>query len=352
MAFRLWRRMKIAPGVTMNISKSGPSFSFGRRGARVSVGRRGRRTTLGIPGSGLSYTTATSWGSGTNQKTRQAKPTARSPSAAVEPVPLQERMSAGLWKRIGLPPKELAVLKGCRHIAESGDYKNALVELRKARGLADGALMAGLAALRLGEFREAEKCFRRAVKKSKELDSCFDRHGFGPVVTLPVSPEFSVELHCTTAVALLAPVMLEWYRGNIEDALEGLRGILERLPTFEEARLCLCLLLDELHAEPATREIVDLSNDTDPESDTGKLILFVRARALLKLGLATAARQTLTSLLRKEKQLNEPLRLAARYERALAYEEEGRSSQSRRELERLFTEAPSYKDVIERLGLD
>lgn len=50
---RLWRRVRIAPGVTINLSKSGASVSVGPRGAKVTVGRRGVRQTLGIPGTGI-----------------------------------------------------------------------------------------------------------------------------------------------------------------------------------------------------------------------------------------------------------------------------------------------------------
>jgi len=38
MAFRLFRRIKIAPGITLNLSKSGLSASAGVRGARVTLG--------------------------------------------------------------------------------------------------------------------------------------------------------------------------------------------------------------------------------------------------------------------------------------------------------------------------
>ncbi|RLC08862.1 MAG: DUF4236 domain-containing protein, partial [Deltaproteobacteria bacterium] len=41
MSFRFWRRIKIAPGVTLNLSKSGGSLSFGPRGAKFTVGSRG-----------------------------------------------------------------------------------------------------------------------------------------------------------------------------------------------------------------------------------------------------------------------------------------------------------------------
>ena len=54
--FRFQRRVRIFPGVTLNLSKSGGSVSFGGRGARVTFGPKGVRKTVGIPGSGLYYT--------------------------------------------------------------------------------------------------------------------------------------------------------------------------------------------------------------------------------------------------------------------------------------------------------
>jgi len=54
---RLWRRKQILPGVTLNLSKSGLSTSFGVRGFHYTVGHHRRRTTIGIPGTGVYYTT-------------------------------------------------------------------------------------------------------------------------------------------------------------------------------------------------------------------------------------------------------------------------------------------------------
>jgi hypothetical protein len=48
MAWRLrfWRRLRIAPGVSVNLSKSGASASAGPRGAKVTVGRQGATQSL------------------------------------------------------------------------------------------------------------------------------------------------------------------------------------------------------------------------------------------------------------------------------------------------------------------
>jgi hypothetical protein len=54
--FRFYRRLRIFPGLSINLSKSGPSVTVGVRGAHVTMGRGGVRRTVGIPGTGIYYT--------------------------------------------------------------------------------------------------------------------------------------------------------------------------------------------------------------------------------------------------------------------------------------------------------
>jgi hypothetical protein len=57
MGWRFRKRIKIAPGIHMNLGKSGvTSLSIGKKGASVNVGKKGVTGTVGIPGTGLSYT--------------------------------------------------------------------------------------------------------------------------------------------------------------------------------------------------------------------------------------------------------------------------------------------------------
>jgi len=62
--FRFYRRVSIFPGLSVNVSKSGPSLTFGMRGAHVTVGRAGIRKTVGIPGTGIYYTSHSGYHSG------------------------------------------------------------------------------------------------------------------------------------------------------------------------------------------------------------------------------------------------------------------------------------------------
>ncbi len=59
MGFRFRRRVKLFPGLWVNLSKSGVSTSIGGKGITLNVGNKGTRATVGLPGTGLSYTTST-----------------------------------------------------------------------------------------------------------------------------------------------------------------------------------------------------------------------------------------------------------------------------------------------------
>jgi hypothetical protein len=60
----MFRRVRLAPGISLNLSGSGPSLSFGVRGAHLTVGWTGMRQTVGIPGTGIFYTNREGWRSG------------------------------------------------------------------------------------------------------------------------------------------------------------------------------------------------------------------------------------------------------------------------------------------------
>ena len=53
MALFFRKRIKILPGVTRNLSKSGVSATVGRKGASVSLGKRGTYLNAGLPGTGI-----------------------------------------------------------------------------------------------------------------------------------------------------------------------------------------------------------------------------------------------------------------------------------------------------------
>ena len=83
MGIRFRKSMNLAPGVRLNLSKSGLGVSVGRRGARFGVGPRGPYTSFGIPGTGF-YTIDYLGKGGTPRRTRRT--TGRAPGSSL-PVP-------------------------------------------------------------------------------------------------------------------------------------------------------------------------------------------------------------------------------------------------------------------------
>lgn len=53
MAWKFRKRIKIVPGVTINLSRSGVSTTIGTKGASVNIGKNGTFLNTGIPGTGI-----------------------------------------------------------------------------------------------------------------------------------------------------------------------------------------------------------------------------------------------------------------------------------------------------------
>ncbi|MBI3479132.1 MAG: DUF4236 domain-containing protein [Nitrosomonadales bacterium] len=55
MGFLFRKRIKLLPGVWLNLSKGGVSTSIGGKGLTVNIKSGKTKTTVGIPGTGLNY---------------------------------------------------------------------------------------------------------------------------------------------------------------------------------------------------------------------------------------------------------------------------------------------------------
>lgn len=71
MGLRFRKTIKIAPGIKLNLSKSGVSTTIGKRGASVNIGKRGVYANAGIPGTGVSYRQKIGGGKSSSRKTEK-----------------------------------------------------------------------------------------------------------------------------------------------------------------------------------------------------------------------------------------------------------------------------------------
>lgn len=90
---RFRKRVKLLPGVHVNLSGGGASLSLGGRGATINLSKRGTTTTLGVPGTGISF----------QQKERASqhrKAAAGSPSAGPTKAEMKQLLAAAEGARI------------------------------------------------------------------------------------------------------------------------------------------------------------------------------------------------------------------------------------------------------------
>jgi hypothetical protein len=57
MGFRFRKRIRLAKGLWINLSKKAGSVSVGGRGVTLNISKGGLHETVGLPGTGLSYQT-------------------------------------------------------------------------------------------------------------------------------------------------------------------------------------------------------------------------------------------------------------------------------------------------------
>jgi tetratricopeptide (TPR) repeat protein len=350
MAFRFWRRVKIAPGLTLNLSKSGGSLSFGPRGAKYTLGGRGQRVTAGIPGTGLFYTTTMSGGRGRSKSGRR---TARAAPPETPRVSAKDRLTLGFFRRLVTPAGEKALVDGCRELIQDR-YGAALEHFRQAGHLPDGAFMAGFLALKAERFDEAVYWLGTARTKHNQLGRYFDKYGVTATFSLPITPEVTAHVRPQLRGVLLALAEAYQLLRRPDDAEACLRALMRSEPGDVVVRLSLAeILLDRGGgSEQACQETVRLTKNIRNETPIHTVLLLYKARALRGLGLHTAARDTLTGALRRTKDRDPEILHAVRYERALVYEDLGHHGRARKDFERLYAEAPGYEDVAERLGLN
>ncbi len=341
---RFWRRIKIAPGLKLNVSKSGGSLSFGPRGAKYTVGPRGQRGTFGIPGTGLFYTSTSSSGSRKRTRTRKTgKP-------ANPAVPARDHLTMGFFKRLVTPAGEEAFADGCRELL-LGNEDAALRQLLSATDLTDACFIAGFLLMKHEKERAAIPLLEKAEQNHRKLGRYFNKYGLAVTLSLPVTDQIIVHLGPSLRGVLLALVEAYQIIGNWDKAY----NCLQRLRKLEPGDVVILLSLIELlweanyGNEKTCRYIVRLTKAINNETEVHSALLLYKARALIELKMYSAARDILSKTLRRKKNRPEVLMLALRYQRALAYKALGQMKRSRSDFERIYAENPDFQDVADRL---
>jgi tetratricopeptide (TPR) repeat protein len=325
--FRMRKSIKLAPGVRLNVSKSGLGASVGGRGARYSVHSSGRRTTsLGsgiVPG--VYYQSSKGGG-------RSIKGGARAQAPAAPPV----------------TPKKpgLFAPKGEKELYKAVKAQDAQAMKRVGEAHPDFLLpsysLAGLFLL-TSEPAESERLLEDAFATGRDpgVDKFISRYLFTQL-TLSIAKGVTAELPINRDAVGLALAELKQDR----DDLTGAADVVEQLePTTYSA-----VSLAELYAEMGRwDDVIELTEGVANEDDASALLCAFRGQAFREQGFHDAAHEAFKQALRSRSRAA-PIRHLALAQRAQNYLAQGKKGQARKDLERILAEDASYEGVREKLS--
>ncbi len=339
MSFRFWRRIRLAPGVTLNLSKSTASLSLGPRGAKYTISPRGNRATAGITGTGLFYTV------------HDRKRAGRGGAAPAPKVPKRDRLKLGFFQRLMTPAEEKRFIDGIRALNE-GDQDAALAALEEARDLPDAAWMAGLIRMRREEFEPAKVHFQQALGRLGDLGALFGKYEIAAQASLPITEDIFAHIFPRERGTRLALLEIAQLEGCHDDAMAHIELLMELDPTDPVVLLSFVeLALDTPYNRTLMDRVVRTTVHVENETPVDTAILLYRGRALAALGLPDAAIDVFTLANRRRKDRPEGLLHQVRYDRAVLYQETGQRARARRQFERLYAADPGFEDVAKRLGV-
>lgn len=341
MGFRFFKSIRLGKFIRLNISKGGVGGSIGVGGLRVGVGPRGTRLSADLPG-GLSYVKEFGGGgargrraaSGARETPRRELPAAPTPAEIPEP---------GFFA----PGHEKELAKGLRAHRE-GRAEEALGHFVSAAEGEPGAavIAAALLSEREGEAARAVALLEGVVGGEAQFPTeLTTKYLAASHVNVRVTPHVSAAVPVGALAAALLLVELYQAQGRVEEAA-GLLEELEELAGDPALTLSLC----ELYAELGVWDgIVERASGVEPADDTGLETRVLYGRAMQAKGLHEAAVKVFTGALRKKKGRNPALLREALYWRAVSYEQLGKKAQAIREFQKLYAEAPDFRDLTRRL---
>ena len=337
MGFRFWQRVRLAPGVTVNLSKSMASLSVGPRGAAYTISPRGNRATVGLPGTGLFYTV------------HDRKRSGGGGSAPMPSVPKRDRLKLGFFQRLMISGEEKHFIDGIRALND-GDPDGALTALEEARELPDAAWMAGMIRLRREDFDRARAHFEHALARLDDLGALFGKYEIAAQANLPITSDIFAHVFPRERGTRLALLEIAQIKGHNADAMVHIELLMQLDATDPVVLLSFAeLALDSPEDRALMDRVVRATMDVENETPVDTAILLYRGRALAALGMPDAAIDVFTLANRRRKDRPEDLLHQIRYDRAVLYEQVGRKAQARREFERLYAENPEFEDIRARL---
>jgi hypothetical protein len=306
--FRFFRRKKLMPGLTLNLSRSGPSLRLGGRGAGVTLGgRSGVRTTVGIPGTGIYYTKTA--GGGRRVRRRAA--------------PLRSTYST---------PQTSTDYKGCLYVIGILVLLGATIA---SYGLVLIPVAIGVAGWIWFRRRRPDSIAQRILKQAQSS---------GPAEAVGLfNQALEVDPHGLKTLQACA----RWFSEHkcYQDAAEAYAGILHLHNDISAERMYVACLLGAGRVDEAIPRLEHIRAITPAGDSMEAAVLAELASAYLLKGQTSQAMAFIDLAPLRKRNLDIPLQMCL-YLRGVGRYLDGDRRQAIADLERLYAVNPAYPDLI------
>ena len=347
MGLRYQKRIQLGKFLRLNISKSGVGASVGIPGLRFSTGPRGTQFTFGLPGTGLSYTKRVGAGRGLSWFGMFSGGSGSSGGSGGDGDNEEEFRSLpspGMFAS----SEEKNLAKGLE-IYWAGEVDEALQHLLKAAPKEPGAALMSAKILtkrNASQKRRAIPLLENVLQGEDEFPTpLMEKYLNNVQMEVLIIPNLAVYIPIDGVAAALMLVELYQEQKRLDEAI----GLLEDIEQLAGTN-ALCLSLCDLYAETEDWDaIIKRASHVESEDDITLAIMIFYGMALRAKGMPDAAISTLSKAVRRKKNRNPAILRDGRYWRALAYQDSGKKSRAREELEKLYAEEPEFRDVAQRL---
>jgi len=270
------KRLRLGPGIHLNIGKKSVSLSVGGRYARTSLSTAGHTTqTYSLPGTGLYH----------RERTRVF-------GGAIAPQLAGERRSPA-------ESSYATALEAYSQGSFDAAYQGFAAAIKQRVGGVSADFFAGVSLFMSGRVPQAIPHLERVVESDQELpDRLLNTYAPPDQVSLRFEIALVQGIYASLEVDSLAAALLlaEAYQGTgkRDQAIALMDELLDLMPDDVAVRLSLCDLLFEAADFHRT---IDVSSEASPISNLGFACWIFKAQAESWLGDWEAARQTFETAL-------------------------------------------------------
>ena len=341
MSVRFRRRLKIAPGISLNFNKNSVGLSLGVRGAHYTMNSNGRRTiSAGIPGTGISSVQTISGGTHAHRAYSKNEPADFPQSVPPSPGLFAAKIERDLYAFLmdiynadDTDTPQQVIEKAAKLKAEHPALTPAMDLITFVHGVSDSA------------FSDKVEAWGKQLWDNRESvfsDPLVEKYFEGITPLVQITRGISThEIYNEQVLGFIWSEVLQ-SKEKYDEAL----AVLEEI---DPDQLVAIAIADIELTNGKFDAAIETTEDIENEDDATAMLLVLRGIAFREKKLLDASAECFKRAL-SHKSRSEGVRHRAHFERAETYSRMGKKAMAIKDLENILVDEPDYPEVEEKLA--